>query len=532
MPERFPFSIGLDVSQIEVSGPEVSVSSNLNATFSDNATGYNGANIGLSEPELQDGVFVSDTSLKQVYIPMTVFQSFPVQMENGSYTYITDSCSTGDNAGTNIGQLSQSLNGGVCGFPDKFDKGILQSQTNSVNAFKVGASVGYMYGDNYFQHYYPEVDWKTGRGGDFLKLKRNNCLTAEVVIPTSSSEGRPVRINLVDDGPYHLFAIDVMGAYCLLDEVKDLFKIQAKDNEGWKLVGNEKIKFPFASGKYDYINGEIPGYSPSAVLSYRENLYNKNGATPFMDYSGAIKAGPKNKKGHSLVRVRFFIDPKNKEKAEKLVKKTLHEELFKTNYQGETVQIQPINAVDRAVLSADNSTISERILNAGIKVSSYLVSVQEGYDQSGRELIPASRKGLSNFKWVSKHGIDCSSSVAWILAEAGLVDFGNKSSIWAANTGIWRQYKSSWPNKELPLAKGFKGIPVPIAEVQPGDIVLHDKNKSSNNHVLIYAGPGQILDFGCTAYCNRQQPLSKSHLKDVPGGCWAWRIVPNDSAQT
>lgn len=530
MPERFPFSIGLDASRLQVptsNAPQLtsplSVGSLL-STASNRAT-YISSKVGLSEPELQDGVYISDPTLKQVYIPLTVFQSFPVQMEDGSYTYITDNTSLFDNAGTNIGQLSQSLNSGVCGFPDKFAYSILQAQTSVVKAFKVGGSIGYMYGDRYFQRFFPEVQWKTGKGGDFLKLKRNNCITAEVVMPTSSTEGRPIRINLVDDGPHSAFKLDVMGAYCLLDDVKDLFKIQAQDSSGWKNIDNDKIKFPFASGKYDYVNGEISGYSPEAVLMFRKNLYKNVESSPFKRYLGTGRSGPKDSKGHSLVRVRFFIDPKNREKAEKLVKKTLPEELFKTNYQGGTVDISPSFKLEKNLLMSDNSLISGSILTAGIKVSSYVSLSGEGYDQNGRDLIPASKKGLSDFKYVSRHGTDCSGGVTWILAEAGLLDFGAKTVISPPGTGIWRQYKNSWPNTALPLAKGLKGIPVPIEEVKPGDIILWDRNKPSNNHVLIYAGPGQVFDFGSDKSCNKIQPLSRSHLSDVSGGCWAWRIV-------
>lgn len=530
MPERFPFSIGLNASLLQVSGSNTaqptspfSIGSLLSGT--NHGATYTGAKIGLSEPELQDGVYISDPALKQVYIPLTVFQSFPVQMEDGSYTYITDSTSTTDNAGTNIGCLSQALNGGVCGFPDKFSKSILQAQSNSVKAFKVGGSIGYMYGDRYFQRFYPEVQWKTGKGGDFLKLKRHNCIVAEVVMPTSSTEGRPIRINLVDDGPHSAFKLDVMGAYCLLNDVKDLFKIQAEGAGGWKNIDNNIIKFPFADGKYDYVNGEISGYSPDAVLKFRENLYKNLEVSPFKRYLGTGRSGPKDGKGHSLVRVRFFIDPQNREKAEKLVKKTLPDELFKTNYQGETIDISPSFKIERNLLLADNSSIAGRILNAGVKVSTYVKNSGEGYDQAGRDLQLASNKGLTDFKYVSRHGTDCSSSVAWILAEAGLLDFGNRKVISPPGTGIWRQYKNSWPNKELPLVKGLKGVPVPIEEAKAGDIILWDRNKPSNNHVLIYAGPGQVFDFGSTKSCNKQQPLARSHLSNVSGGCWAWRIV-------
>lgn len=93
-------------------------------------------------------------------------------MQDGKYTYVTDSTSTSDGAGTNVGGLSQSLNGGICGFPDKFAVSILESQREKVKAFKVGASIGYMYGDAYLKRYFPEINWKTGRRRRFSRFEK------------------------------------------------------------------------------------------------------------------------------------------------------------------------------------------------------------------------------------------------------------------------------------------------------------------------------------------------------------------------
>ena len=542
MPESFPFCIGLDTSQIELPTPSITgspfsaLSSYTGSSYSQNATGYNGTKVGISEPQLEDGRYISDKSLKQIYLPMTVFNSFPVETKDGTLGYVTD----GDaNSTTKNGILSHRLNGGKCGFPGLLNDSILQAQQGNVTAYKVGASIKFEYGDKYFQHYYPEVQWKIGNGGDFLKLKYNGYLIAEVVVATSSNEGRVLRINMVDDGPND-FKLDLIGAYCLLDEVKDLFTITAVKGRNSTIIGKDEITFPFASKRYDYVNGEISGYSPEKVLSY-----GKRKADPlFTNYHMTVKAGPKTKTGHPLVRVRFFIDPKNREKAEKLVKKKLPDELFKTNYQGETVQIQPV-VPSFSTNELANKEIVDRITAAGAKISSYLIRTGQKYNNSGRGLMKAEIKRLNSsnptvneivkregFKWVSKNGTDCSGGVSWILAEAGLLDLGDKKNFWPPHTGDWKNYKNSWP-KELPLAKGYKGIPVPIAEAQPGDIVLWDRNKSSMNHLIIKApqpdnkkGDSFIFNFGETG-CRKQQPQSGSHLSKVSGGCWAWRIVPD-----
>ena len=90
-----------------------------------------------------------------------------------------------------------------------------------------------------------------------------------------------------------------------------------KNGEKIEIIGKGELTFPYASKRYDYINGEIADYSPEKILKYGKRI-----ATPlYTNYSLSVKAGPKTKAGHPLVRVRFFIDPKNREKAEKLVNK-------------------------------------------------------------------------------------------------------------------------------------------------------------------------------------------------------------------
>ena len=69
MPESFPFCIGLDTSQIELPTPSITgspfsaLSSYTGSSYSQNATGYNGTKVGISEPQLEDGRYISDKSL-------------------------------------------------------------------------------------------------------------------------------------------------------------------------------------------------------------------------------------------------------------------------------------------------------------------------------------------------------------------------------------------------------------------------------------------------------------------------------------
>lgn len=548
MPDRIPFSIGLEavpsdaLQQINNAiGTTVgSIINNAGLSSSQeltkNGMSFMGSTVGLSEPTVEDGVYITDESLKQVYIEMTVFQSFPVQMEDGKYTFVTDNTSTTDGAGTNTGGLAHNCNGGQCGFCDNFDEGILNSQLENVKNFKVGASIGHSYGTQYLQKFYPEVKWSSG---DFGTLKRAGLIIAEMVIPTSSTQGKPVRCTLVDNGPFHKWAIDVMGSFCLLDEVKDLFRIKAVKADGSaQVVDGNSLKFPFADKQYDYINGEIPGFSPTAIKSWLNPncLYNGVKTSPFKRYYGECKAGPKRSdNGHSMIRVKFYIDPTKRDEAEKKVGKKLPDDLFKPNYSGETVNIGGTPSYSSNEL-VDNASIWERIYKSGVEISNLLVqraAANPGVKlyKNGRELKKSSENGLSV---VSTAGTDCSAGAFWILVNAGLIE-PTSLALSPPNTGYMRAYKNGWPSN-LKLAAGIKVVPVSIENVQPGDLILWDRNKDSNNHLLIYAGPGKKFDFGNDAAIKKQQPVNGSHLSSSPQGSTyyvysyaAWRFLPENS---
>lgn len=540
MPDNIPFSIGLS---------EVLTTQGLTQQFGRNITsagaavtdalspvgqGFSGTVIGLNDPEIEDNVYITDKALKQVYIEMTVFQSFPVQMEDGKYTFVSDNTSTKDGAGTNKGGLSHNCNGGICGFSDNFDESILDSQLESVKNFKVGASIGHAYGTEYLQKFYPEVKWDVK---DFGKLQRAGCFIAEMVIPTSSSQGRPVRCALVDNGPRHKWAIDIMGSYCLLDEVKDLFRIKAqKADKSVQIIDGQTVKFPFANKKYDYINNEIPGYSPSAVKEWITSncLYNGVKTSPFIRYFGECVAGPKkSSNGNSMIRVKFYIDESKREEAEKRVGKSLPDDLFKPNYSGAVINIGNVPSLAASDIP-QNGSIWERIYASGVNVSKLLL--QRAAENPGITLYKNGRNlqktNQSGFSVVSAKGTDCSGGVFWILINAGLI-LPEGDAMWPPNTGYMRPYKNSWP-PNLKLAPGIKVVSVPISNVQPGDLILWDRNKDSNNHLLIYAGPGKKFDFGGDASVKKQQPIAGSHLSTSPAGTTyyvssyaVWRFVPD-----
>ena len=64
-----------------------------------------------------------------------------------------------------------------------------------------------------------------------------------------------------------------------------------KNGEKIEIIGKGELTFPYASKRYDYINGEIADYSPEKILKYGKRI-----ATPlYTNYSLSVKAGPKIK---------------------------------------------------------------------------------------------------------------------------------------------------------------------------------------------------------------------------------------------
>lgn len=269
---------------------------------------------------MENDVYVANTDLKQVYIDMGIFQSFPVQMENNEYTYIRDEISTNS---------SGVLAGGRLGFCDKLDASIMLDLIQRGGNFKVGARIGHSKGMEYLKKFYPNTNWNNN---DFANLEKAGFFLAEMLIPAGGADLQPVRCALVDDGNNGEWKIDVMGAFCSLNIFKNLFKVTAtKTADNSTHIIGDTIKFPFADEAYNYKKGEILGYSPGAIydwLSGRENCtVSKN--SPFKgNYSvERIHAG-QNKK----VLVKFYIDQSNKKAAEALVNKELPQELFEPNY--------------------------------------------------------------------------------------------------------------------------------------------------------------------------------------------------------
>lgn len=512
MPQKIPFSIGLNTSSTSlkssISSAIASVGNEVNSIVNGNT--YNGTEVILGAVEI-DGNFIKDVSLKQAHMPMTVFQSFPVQMPDGTFTMVSDKTSTMDNAGTNCGGLACTLNGGICGCPDNFNEEILNSMIPTVQNFKVGASCSSKFGQQYLQYFYPEIKWNPRA---FQLLKSRLLLCAEIVFPLSNTQGKVIRVKMVDEGPVHKVAIDIMGALCMVSSMKDIFLVSGRLNGKNQIIDNTNYSFPFKDSSYDYINGEIKGYGPQAMLNLKKNVKIN---TAFTSYNGVGKTSEKNKIGHSLVRVKFFVDPSQREKAEKLLKHKLPEDFLKTNYSGDSAEIS--EAISSKSLMMDNSSIAGKILNAGLRVSNYCRSNNFKYG-SDRMLMKAPPE--TGMQIVAKSVIDCSSAVWWILGEAGLLKNPTKN---IPNTTFFRN------NFTSSLIEGLYAKEIELSQLQPGDIILWDRHRDSYNHIAIYSSTGKCFDFGNTKRINSSQPVNKGLKdRDPNATCKFWRIVSNNTA--
>lgn len=547
MPNNIPFSLGLeglstDILALSGNGgfPQSMIGSAIGDMYNSGASGAFGGGVDVTLGAVSlDGYFNTDNNLKQLVCPMTLFQSFPVETSDGSYTRVTDYTSTTDKAGTNLGHCVQNLNSGKCGYPDNATASVLDMQTNGgVKNFKVGAGIALPYIENWFKRFFPEVTFKASRkytnvyggaftGGSMYDLIADGCLCAEVVFPTSNTSGKAIRIKLVSFGPMHEGPrFDVMPAFCLAKGNAEVFKITALSKGRNTVVDGTNLKFMFADCPYDWKKGEVIGYGPATL---KQKLYGPGGKSfdqskVWRGYTGGTVGGPTGINGFSVVRVRFFIEPGHKEKAEKILKCSIPDELLKTNYEEGTMELPNVSVANSQMANVDNSSIAGMIVNAGLKVGNYCVSRGLTYNQGMRAPKAAPAGDKSGMKVIAK-ATDCSAGVWWILSEAGIINPKYYSS--AQGTVSWRNKKSIAGY----LNSSYDMVQVDINNIQAGDIILWDRGKPKDNHVAIYASPGKCFDFGSKDRVKAPQPGNKSLVdSSAVAGRKVWRIIAKGSS--
>ncbi|MBR4890647.1 MAG: hypothetical protein IKU15_05100 [Clostridia bacterium] len=508
-----PFSLGLENlainngTQGNASGPVNVVDVNLSGEVS--------------------GYWVTDPALKQVAMVMTVFQSFPVQVqgEDKPLTMVVDQTSTKDGAGTNKGALCI----GMLGCPDGFDPAMLDNVAKNTKGggFKVGASIWMKRGVEYFQHYFPEIGMTEKM---FCALRRKCILNAEVVIPTSGTSGKAFRIKMVDEGPVGQYAtvkggknaglwkIDIIGAFCMLTENQSLFNVYGTMNGKKVSIDNTTLSFPFKDSKYDILTGEIPNYTPEAMLKYRQDGQvnaNVKMVTPYYGHPVG---------NDTVCRVRFYVDPAHRAEAEQICGKTLPEELFKTNGNYTAAVEGGINMVP------GDGSVSSAIRAAAVMVSNYCVSNGFSYGAIGGYVQKPDGLIIDRGRT-----IDCASGINCILATAGVLQF--KNGEYFGNTAWWRS--GGHLSKLCPgvtATKVHSGPTVDVNQLCCGDVLLYDRNRDMNNHLSLYISPTEKTDFGSDSQVKKVQPQSKSITKSAAAAGAAnivvWRFTKTGAAPT
>lgn len=162
------------------------------------------------------------------------------------------------------------------------------------------------------------------------------------------------------------------------------------------------------------------------------------------------------------------------------------------------------------------SDIAGRILNAGIKVGQYCNANKLTYDQGDRALKAAPPGSGMTYIPRKNNGTDCSAGTWWILAEAGLL---KNPTAWPINTTGYRN------SPAIHLADGYIATEVPVESIQPGDIIMWDRGKDSNNHVAIFASMGKCFDFGSKRSVSNLQPVNRGLVdSSAVAGRRVWRI--------
>lgn len=463
--------------------------------------GFGSSNVGdINLSGELSGYWISDPSLKQVAMVMTVFQSFPVKVagEDKPYTMVVDQTSTIDGAGTNKGELCI----GTLGCPDGYNLSLLDKVASNTKGggFKVGASFWNERGLEYLNHYYPEVGFTLSHVN---KMRRACILNAEVAIPTSGTSAKAFKIKVVDEGPRPPYAyaksgsnaglwkLDIIGAFCMLSENAGLFELHGKKGGKMVSIDNTVLEFPFKDGKYNILTGEISGYTPEAMKEFVANgLVNPN-KSMITKYFGHTAGG------EVACRVKFYVDPAHRSIAEEIVGKSLPDEFFTTNgnYAGQIAG--GINMIP------GDGSIGSMLRQAAILVSNYCISNKISYDAIGGYIKHSDGLVVGNGTT-----IDCASGINCMLATAGI--FTYKPGELYGNTAWWRN--GGHLSKLAPgysATKIFEGDAIDPSILEPGDIVVYDKGKDSYNHVSMYISPTEHCDFGTDKKVASQQPLQK-----------------------
>lgn len=456
---------------------------------------------------LDNNRWVADQTLKQVQFEGTTFQAVPLIRVNDEgekfLCLMTDETGEVDGQGLSGGSAWAGSIFANCSLSDteKLNKWSQQNKAyheGQCDDFSCGVAVCWVTVRDYLNHFYN----LNVTDSQAKRLCGSHCLCVEVLYNTTATEGKAFRMKVVDSSgdrgyqgsenfygkwTYTYDVLDTMIAPLLTSDFRD---IVVYGNSEFGSINSDKLYFPWKTQKYNYKKAQIPGYSPTQLLSLGIKDSDQTvGATSGLQIKSHYLAKGVSRKGtkyaHAISRGRFFADPEHKDKVQQIIP-NIPDEFFKTNYaDGST------NTFIYSLSSA--SGIAGKIESMAISLAAVVRSAFDAKDPfyyDNGEFVAA--PSGSPFKYQSKNRcIDCDSYVDWILTEVGV----KKGPVGTLSCVKARDWSAESINKYI--EPGLKAVDLgrDISQAQVGDILIWGNSES---HAAIYKGMenGAIVEYG------------------------------------
>ena len=304
------------------------------------------------------------------------------------------------------------------------------------------------------------------------------------VVDSSGNNGYKGSRNVTGGWDYTYDVLDTMAAILLTPGFESVVTLQ---NTKYGMLNSDQLYFPWKNQKYDYKNGQIPGYSPSQLMGLGlSDSAKRVSLMAAFTWKSHYKAGSQQ---HAVARGRFFIDAKDKEQAKAIIP-NLPDDFFQTNYAegaigyfGSSVDLSEVGEASEKIKIMANTI-------AGIIADAY--TTKNPYYYGNGEFISAQQG--APYKYISRnHTLDCDSYVDWVLTEAGIKQgpAGNisgrlKASQWSPN--ILNRY----------IMPGYKAIDLGTdpTKAVPGDILIFGKGESHHAAIFSSLKNGALEEYG------------------------------------
>ena len=466
------------------------------------------------EGGLVDDRWVADTSLKQIQVQVTNFQSAPLQyISEGKKYYgeiydgVDDYSYTGTGAftgnptgkgciGARLGtkDINDCQNGKLSTTLQTWSESLAQSESGRKD-FYCGVAIAPKTIVDYLSHFYN----LNVTGQQVVDIAKKKILCVEVLFNMTGTQGKAYRFKVVDaasgadssggtkgtmnHGMYYDYdVLDIMTAILLLNDFSEICTFTSKE---LNLVVNQgDLNFPWASAGYNYKKGQIPGYGP-ASLAGLGLVYESKAGTQISGSRALFKTkGLTHDRQHNIARARYFVDPENKETAKNIIP-NLPDEFFQTNYSNKAT------AYFNTTPLTNYNSIGDLVKDYAAKImlyGKYLKEMKKPMVWGSCKLSKNTNQGTTTNIGTTPYYIpayrstggkcNCDAFVNWVLLEGGITNDVNLQSEEARN------WTAAMLNGRL--NPGYSAIKVPdITQAQPGDILVYDY-KNGKGHCAIF----------------------------------------------